>query len=210
MQGCPLVTRGRQRWQFCSGKSISQGQLVSRLLQPNAGAPPPACPGPLLHLATWQMMMSTRQGPWAKRNEQKRRQRKREEARANHDRLEAAGGAAAWGQQQGQQLEQMKKMYAEPLVCHKRVISSYRSRQSRITRIIQPPRLRLRSLPPSFFPGARTHMTWVFASLRRQHSAGLAFLFAPAATSLLLILLRRSTHNRPNPAPSGAAYRDIM
>lgn len=30
-------------------------------------------------------------------------------------------------------------MYAELLVCHSRVISSYRSRQSRITRIIQPP-----------------------------------------------------------------------
>lgn len=77
----------------------------------------------------------------------------------------------------------------ERLVCS-RLISCYRSRQSRITRII---------LRPTISPIAHTrrerereggregetdtllygHMSWVFASLRRQHSAGLAFLCAP-------------------------------
>lgn len=42
------------------------------------------------------------------------------------------------GEEQGEKQEKEEKMYVELLVCHSRVISSYRSRQSRITRIIQP------------------------------------------------------------------------
>lgn len=41
-------------------------------------------------------------------------------------------------EEQGEKQEKEEKMYVELLVCHSRVISSYRSRQSRITRIIQP------------------------------------------------------------------------
>lgn len=51
--------------------------------------------------------------------------------------------------------------------------------------------------PPLLLLTGHTHMTWVFASLRRQHSAGLAFLFAPAAPPLL-----PSTRNRLLPPPA--------
>lgn len=44
------------------------------------------------------------------------------------------------GEEQGEKQEKEQRMYVELLVCHSRVISSYRSRQSRITRIIQPHR----------------------------------------------------------------------
>lgn len=54
--------------------------------------------------------------------------------------------------------EKEEKMYVELLVCHSRVISSYRSRQSRITRIIQPhPNVTSPLCPAPAAPSARAH-----------------------------------------------------
>lgn len=72
--------------------------------------------------------------PRAKRNEQKGRQRKKKRKK---EQITLVPEKKEQGEEKEKQ-EKEEKMYVELLVCHSRVISSYRSRQSRITRIIQP------------------------------------------------------------------------
>lgn len=182
---------------------------------------PPLLPSPStsLHLASWQMMMSSRgqlgQGAGATGSNEmsKKAEREREKERENHDRLRAAAGGAAGGAAaEGTAVAggDEKNVYAELLVCHSRVISSYRSRQSRITRIIQPPH----SIPiPIHIP--IPYACLCFFARAHTYDLGVCVVATPALR-WFSIFIRPASDVYPLlrppllPPPSSAAYRDIM